>query len=462
MSDPSTLLLIACASCGNTNPNSDYQENLVCAETEALSQTTVSVGLPNLCHVSPPETTLIALASDVSVAQVQKNPATRELSTDSPTIEASGQPTSPVTITTPLRLGSQGATVTQLQKQLRSLGYYQGIVDGRYGPQTVTAVSQFQKSRNLKVDGIVGSQTWSLLVNDNQVNAPIIEDKSNQELTTIPSVVNAPQTSSPEASNSVKMALPNPELLGLLTIGWSVIYFGGWVFIVKGFRQEMSGLRFVKISVDQEFEAFPNVEKRNLASKTSFVPKSELQPTLVKKASQPAQKAIPEKVITAETQPSNNQDLSLPVTAVSQVSESKLNNDGNVSPVTPKSANNVVSMPQPVASSQPVVQNNVQNNATNYSPAPEESRVSKDVKYTLVAVISSNQTDEQEGYTYALIDDAEGRFLLEGNQLFIPDTSLPTFKADDSYNITIRRTNAQGSSVYKSFKVDIPAEAIAA
>lgn len=63
----------------------------------------------------------------------------------------------------PLRRGSRGPAVMELQTQLKQLGYYDGAVDGLYGKSTKTAVSQFQKAVGLTEDGIVGPITWNRL-----------------------------------------------------------------------------------------------------------------------------------------------------------------------------------------------------------------------------------------------------------------------------------------------------------
>ncbi len=58
-----------------------------------------------------------------------------------------------------LELGSTGAQVEALQKQLKELGYYYGVVNGNYGDRTKLAVSKFQKAKNLLADGIAGVAT---------------------------------------------------------------------------------------------------------------------------------------------------------------------------------------------------------------------------------------------------------------------------------------------------------------
>ncbi|NEP86048.1 MAG: peptidoglycan-binding protein [Okeania sp. SIO2C2] len=60
--------------------------------------------------------------------------------------------------------GSNGYDVTLVQRLLNNAGYGSLVEDGIFGVRTDTAVKQFQKDRNLIVDGIVGSQTWGALL----------------------------------------------------------------------------------------------------------------------------------------------------------------------------------------------------------------------------------------------------------------------------------------------------------
>ncbi|HHW02085.1 MAG TPA: peptidoglycan-binding protein [Thermoanaerobacterales bacterium] len=62
-----------------------------------------------------------------------------------------------------LRRGMRGDDVRELQSKLQSLGYNVGPIDGIFGPLTEKAVKQFQKDNGLKVDGIVGPQTYDML-----------------------------------------------------------------------------------------------------------------------------------------------------------------------------------------------------------------------------------------------------------------------------------------------------------
>jgi peptidoglycan hydrolase-like protein with peptidoglycan-binding domain len=62
-----------------------------------------------------------------------------------------------------LRRGMRGKDVEELQNKLASLGYNVGPIDGIFGRLTEQAVIQFQKDNGLKVDGIVGPQTFDML-----------------------------------------------------------------------------------------------------------------------------------------------------------------------------------------------------------------------------------------------------------------------------------------------------------
>ncbi len=51
----------------------------------------------------------------------------------------------------------------EVQSRLAQWGYYDGAVDGIFGPQTAGAVRLFQRRNGLAVDGVVGPQTYAAL-----------------------------------------------------------------------------------------------------------------------------------------------------------------------------------------------------------------------------------------------------------------------------------------------------------
>lgn len=58
---------------------------------------------------------------------------------------------------------STGTDVELVQRQLQTLAYYAGPIDGLYGPTTVEAIRRFQQDQGLTVDGIVGPATYDAL-----------------------------------------------------------------------------------------------------------------------------------------------------------------------------------------------------------------------------------------------------------------------------------------------------------
>lgn len=62
-----------------------------------------------------------------------------------------------------LQSGSEGADVRSAQRLLTARGYTVEA-DGLFGPNTRSAVIQFQNSRSLAADGVIGPNTWSQLI----------------------------------------------------------------------------------------------------------------------------------------------------------------------------------------------------------------------------------------------------------------------------------------------------------
>ncbi len=64
-----------------------------------------------------------------------------------------------------LRKGASGNITKLLQEKLVKLGYNTNRVDGIFGSGTYSAVREFQKTKGLSADGIVGQNTWRKLLN---------------------------------------------------------------------------------------------------------------------------------------------------------------------------------------------------------------------------------------------------------------------------------------------------------
>lgn len=56
-----------------------------------------------------------------------------------------------------------GVSVSDVQGALLRAGFNPGPVDGKLGSKTKEAIKEFQATKGLKADGIVGEKTWSLL-----------------------------------------------------------------------------------------------------------------------------------------------------------------------------------------------------------------------------------------------------------------------------------------------------------
>ena len=72
-----------------------------------------------------------------------------------------GEQTAPADDVT-LKTGSNGLAVTELQKNLRSLGFHLHV-DGDFGPATQSAVAAFQTWQEMVADGVAGPKTLGRL-----------------------------------------------------------------------------------------------------------------------------------------------------------------------------------------------------------------------------------------------------------------------------------------------------------
>ena len=70
-----------------------------------------------------------------------------------------------------------------LQLVLKSYGYYDGKIDGKFGNISKNALISFQNTNNIEADGIVGTQTCQLLLNKKQIlkKISVVSQASNLE-----------------------------------------------------------------------------------------------------------------------------------------------------------------------------------------------------------------------------------------------------------------------------------------
>ncbi len=62
-----------------------------------------------------------------------------------------------------VKLNSRGAAARKVQKRLKDLGYYRGLVDGIFGKASVTALKKFQTAHGMESDGTAGPATYAVM-----------------------------------------------------------------------------------------------------------------------------------------------------------------------------------------------------------------------------------------------------------------------------------------------------------
>ncbi|HYV92874.1 MAG TPA: glucosaminidase domain-containing protein [Chitinophagales bacterium] len=129
-------------------------------------------------------------------------------------------------LTRNLKLGDNGADVSELQRLLHVNGFTIGL-DGSFGPATDIAVKQFQTNNHLTSDGIVGPHTWEIL-NAHAAPLPVSPVKTAAQLFVekyAPFAVEAMKKTKVPASVSMAQAI--------LETGWGKAAIGNNLFGIK-------------------------------------------------------------------------------------------------------------------------------------------------------------------------------------------------------------------------------------
>jgi hypothetical protein len=74
---------------------------------------------------------------------------------------------------------------------------------------------------------------------------------------------------------------------------------------------------------------------------------------------------------------------------------------------------------------------------------------------TLIGALTATDPDADDTCSYSLVDNANGRFKLQGNQLVVNNGALLDFEAATSHQITVRATDAGGKSYAETFTIDV-------
>jgi N-acetylmuramoyl-L-alanine amidase len=99
-----------------------------------------------------------------------------------------------------LKLGAEGPDVTEVQALLTLLGYYDGVIDGRFTETTLIGITRFQEAAGLSQDGVLGTQTWAKLLPSANGTTPAPQQSTSQSApkpTTTPTIVQKPSTPKP-------------------------------------------------------------------------------------------------------------------------------------------------------------------------------------------------------------------------------------------------------------------------
>ncbi len=115
-------------------------------------------------------------ADGIAGATTQKEiaAATPESENATPTVAPTATPTPVPTFTVPaatVKRDSQGADAKLVQKRLKELGYYRGVIDGKFGFNSVKALKKFQEMNSLEQDGVAGPGTYKILFSLNAIPA---------------------------------------------------------------------------------------------------------------------------------------------------------------------------------------------------------------------------------------------------------------------------------------------------
>ena len=74
---------------------------------------------------------------------------------------------------------------------------------------------------------------------------------------------------------------------------------------------------------------------------------------------------------------------------------------------------------------------------------------------TIIGNLSTVDPDLGDTYSYTLLNNAEGRFVIDGSQLKVANGDLLNFEASSNHLITIQTTDGVGLSLTKDFKIDL-------
>lgn len=157
--DTVTAPTLAATTVATTGPETVPTTLATTTTMEAAAPTTVPPTTAAPTTTAPPETT----SPTTTVAPpATPAPTVAPTTTTSPPAPTTTPACREVTINDTMRRGDCGSGVVFVQERLTVLGF-PTVADGFFGPNTETAVKDFQTDRGLTADGIVGLNTWAAL-----------------------------------------------------------------------------------------------------------------------------------------------------------------------------------------------------------------------------------------------------------------------------------------------------------
>ncbi|MDX2243365.1 MAG: peptidoglycan-binding protein [Leptolyngbyaceae cyanobacterium bins.302] len=219
------------------------------------------------------------LSLDVVLAQSAKPPA----KPNAPATNAEQNTGKPL-----LKLGSQGAAVTELQAMLKLMNFYSGTVHGNYDEPTIAAVVKFQKAANLTADGVVGADTWNRLLPPSPViSAATQSSPQSTKPTTVDSFPvpgeNKPNAAAPKPNPSTPPKSPAPATKTSAagsdraqsskdTATFPILRLGMQGPAVEGLQERLRALGYLKGSADGVFGAETQAAVRSAQRRLNLEP----------------------------------------------------------------------------------------------------------------------------------------------------------------------------------------------
>jgi len=100
-------------------------------------------------------------------------------------------------------------------------------------------------------------------------------------------------------------------------------------------------------------------------------------------------------------------------------------------------------------------------NLINVNESPANIQLSKtnieenSANSTVIGTLTTTDTDANDTFTYSLVDNANGRFAINGNQLIVADGSKLDYETNQKHTITIRTQDQGGLTYDKSFDINL-------